>query len=356
MTVRRVKCEQCDQKIPKNQPKLRCSICCDFKHLKCQKLTKSDASYIIQLKIDWTCNECLSSILPINGCSAPKRRKVTNSSGQKFKIQCASCYGYSYTPKNVRTCAFCDGQVHVKCWNNDLGCTACCESIFPGFHAYTYEIVGDPYLKNDKFYNPYDSGHYTQLIGDMMENRNVDSSFDAVSEILVNCKYNKPNSAITSKSKSNNELNILSLNVQTLTNKISHLRENISYYETFDALLFNEANCIVDKLPNGYDDILLESFHKPIVKPPARASGKGGGLVTYVNKRVCEEDDIEEFDPYSEQGNNSGEFQFFKLKNCNGNRKTVILGNVYRSPAASNKPEKFNNLFDKILQKLNTNR
>ena len=66
---------------------------------------------------------------------------------------------------------------------------------------------------------------------------------------------------------------------------------------------------------------------------------------------------VNEFIPhYSEPGNKSGEFKFLKLRNCNGHRKTVILGNVYRSPAASNKPEKFNNLFDKILQKLNTNR
>ena len=37
----------------------------------------------------------------------------------------------------------------MKCWNNGFGCTACCKNIFPGFHAYTYEIIGDPNLKND---------------------------------------------------------------------------------------------------------------------------------------------------------------------------------------------------------------
>ena len=76
---------------------------------------------------------------------------------------------------------------------------------------------------------------------------------------------------------------------------------------------------------------------------------------------MCEGDDVNEFVPYSEPDNKSGEFQFLKLRNCNGHRKTVILENVYRLPAASNihsfnRPEKFNNLFDKILQKLNTNR
>ena len=356
MTVKRVRCEEFDQKIPKNQPKLKCSVCIKFKHLKCQKLTKADASYLLHLKIDWTCHECITSILPVNGCSAPKRSKTTRIIGPKFKVKCSSCSGFSYTPTNVRTCEYCESQVHTKCWNNALGCTACCESIIPGFHAYTYEILGDPYLKNDKSYNPYKSSHYTQLIGDMFEGNDGNNDFQDLSELLVSCKYKKPEQAHVT-TPSSNELSLLSLNIQTLSfAKIAHLRENINYYEQFDALLFNEANCCVEKLPNQYNDILLENFHKPIVKPPARASGKGGGLVTYINKRICDENDIEEFDPYSEEDNNSGEFQFFKIKNCKGNRKTIILGNIYRSPASSNKPEKFNNLFDKILQKLNTNR
>ena len=125
---------------------------------------------------------------------------------------------------------------------------------------------------------------------------------------------------------SENELGTLSLNVQlTLANKISHLRENISYYEQFDALLFNKANIIVDKLPHGYDDIQLDNFHKPIVKPPSIASGKGGGLVTYINKRLYEGDDTNEFVPYSELDNKSGEFQFLKLRNCNGHRKMTDI-------------------------------
>ena len=352
MTVKRARCEECDQKIPKNQPKLKCSLCSKVKHLKCEKLTKADAKYLNHLNLDWSCYECISEILPVNGCSAIKRSaKVL---GPKFKVQCSSCTGFSYTPRNVRTCNYCEKQVHVKCWNEDLGCTKCCEDMIPGFHAYTYEILGDPYLKNDKFYNPYSRSHLTQLIGDTFENNeNNEGTNSDVAEILVNCKYKKP-ALITTPS--DGELSILTLNVQTLTNKITHLRENIDYYEKFDALLFNEANCIFEKLPNGMNDILLENFHEPIVKNPARASGKGGGLVIYVNKRICEQDDIEDFDPYSEPDNNCGEFQFVKIKNCKGNRKTVIVGNVYRSPAQSNKPENFNKLFDKILQKLNTNR
>ena len=65
---------------------------------------------------------------------------------------------------------------------------------------------------------------------------------------------------------------------------------------------------------------------------------------------MCEGDDVNEFVPYSEPDNKSGEFQFLKLRNCNGHQKTVILGNVYGSPAATNRPEKLNNLFDKYYK------
>ena len=50
-----------------------------------------------------------------------------------------------------------------------LGCTKCCENIIPGFHSYTYELIGDPYLKNDIMYNPYRSDHFIQLIGEAIE-------------------------------------------------------------------------------------------------------------------------------------------------------------------------------------------
>ena len=227
------------------------------------------------------------------------------------------------------------------------------KSGWPPPNAYTYELIGDPYLKNDKIYNPYSSSHYTQQIGEMLDNEvESNQAFSQVSEILVNCRYKQP--SIISPSNEF-ELSTLSLNICSLVNKIDLLRNNIEFYEKFDVLLFNEINLIKEKLPNGISDLLLPGFHEPIVQNPLRTSGKGGGLAIYVNKRVCDdEDNIELFTPYHEPENNSGEFQFIKLKECKGNRKTVILGNVYRSPL--NKPEKFNKLYDSIMQKLDSNR
>ena len=187
----------------------------------------------------------------------------------------------------------------------------------------------------------------------MLENEEESNqAFSQVSEVLINCRYKQP-SIIAPPNEF--QLSTLSLNIRTLINKIDKLRENIDFYEKFDVLLFNETNLIKEKLTNGISDISLPGFHDPIVQNPLRASGKGGGLAIYVNKRVCDdEDNIEPFTPYHEPENNSGEFQFIKLKECKGHRKTVILGNVYRSP--SNKPEKFNKLYDSIMQKLDSNR
>ena len=348
--LKRLKCDTCNLKIPKTHPKLRCTVCDQIKHLACQKLTKAEAKHLICLKLPWTCRECILDILPVGACLPAKR--VTNST-KKFKVKCFCCNGFSYSPRNVRTCDYCMNQVHVKCWNNSLGCINCCKEMIPGFHVYSYELLDDPYFKNDKMFNPYHSSHFSHQIGDVLGGEDESSSiFSDVCELLVNCKYKQP---LKIEKPSETELTTFSLNVRTLANKIDEMRENITFYENFDILLFSETNCISKNLPNGMADIKLDGFYEPIIQDPLRKSGKGGGLVTYINKRVCvEENDIEPFCPYSEPDNKSGEFQFIKIKNCKNLRKTIILGNVYRSP--SSKPDAFNELYNNILQKFDNNK
>ena len=148
-TIKRAKCKTYTIKIPKTYPKLYCSICNKLKRLACQKHIKADASLLINLKILWTCKECILGAIPVKACSVPRWTK-NESTIQKFKVKCNACTGFSYSTKNVRTCYYCDQQVHVKCWNNSLGCIKCCEEIFPGFYEYTYELLGDPYLYKRK--------------------------------------------------------------------------------------------------------------------------------------------------------------------------------------------------------------
>ena len=138
MTFTRKKCNNCNTKIPKRQPVIFCDICSEYKHPKCEKLTKSQATQINLAGLSWTCSRCIVEILPIN--AVKKTKNVNNKNVDKVKIKCASCPGYSYSLKNVRICQWCEGQVHAKCWKGELGCKTCCESMYPGYNSFTYEL------------------------------------------------------------------------------------------------------------------------------------------------------------------------------------------------------------------------
>ena len=83
-----------------------------------------------------------------------------------------------------------------------------------------------------------------QQIGNTLENKinNCnDHNLKQASDLLINCRYKHPSTVSPS---SNQELNILSLNIGTLLTKVETLRENIDLYSKFDVLLLNETNCI----------------------------------------------------------------------------------------------------------------
>ena len=102
----------------------------------------------------------------------------------------------------------------------------------------------------------------------------------------------------------------------------------------YDVYCFNETSYEVSKLPHGVDGIMLKGFNPPITQPPVRASDKGSGLAIYINKNICDEDDYDQIGP-----DKNGEFLFVKINNCTKTEKSVVLGNVYRSPL--NNKQKF---------------
>ena len=270
----REKCDSCKTKIPKRQPILFCDLCSKHKHLKCEKLTKSQVTQINAIGLSWTCLECISEILPINAVNKPKSN--CNQNVGKVKIKCSSCPGYSYSLQNIRTCQWCEGQVHTKCWKGELGCKTCRENMYPGYNAYTYELYGIENFKNNSIFNPYSSSHFAMQIGNDLDNEEENNRiWSEISEFLVSCKYKQIEKCKTSSA---NELNILSLNIRYLLDKIGKIRDDINNYQKFDVLCFNECNLIKGKLPNGISDILLEGFHEPILQNPARKSGKGVDL------------------------------------------------------------------------------
>jgi exonuclease III len=187
-------------------------------------------------------------------------------------------------------------------------------------------------------------------IGEKISNEDEysDSTWSDISDFLVKCKYTQPQFIKSSKPS---ELKVLSLNIRSLTNSITKISENIVDFQKYDILCFNETNCNMDKLPHGLQDLELEGFHPPYVQAPARKTCKGGGLATYINKNLCDFDNSQQIDLKLDPSVNEGEFLFVKAKFCKGFNKTVIIGNVYRSP--SGKHESFMRQYETVLNKLN---
>lgn len=340
-------CEKCTKRIPVNHPKLYCSLCNKTKHFKCERLTKTDALNIIASQNNWICGDCIIDILPIN---ATTEIKHSCTKPPQTKVQCSACEGMSYSPLSVTTCTWCERAVHKKCSKNLLGCIKCCEDMIPGYGATNYELMGNYDRLNNLLYNPYDQSHLTNLIGDMLDDtEQSNDSWNEISDLLIKCKYKQfKNIQVSTK----HELKILSLNIQSLNKNITCIRDEIESFQKCDFLCFSETNCIVEKLPNGINDLLLDGFHEPIVQTPIRRSGRGGGLAIYVNKNVCEHDNIMTFNPNPDPANGSGEFQFIKIQQCKGANKTVTIGNIYRSPSKNS--DTFNRLFESVVNSLST--
>ena len=218
----------------------------------------------------------------------------------------------------------------------------------PGSEVSTWELFEDANLKNDLLFNPYDSKNLANNIGDEIENElEHNSIWQDISTFLVNCKYKQLKDSNITK---NDQIFTLNLNIRSLHKHIDSLSENILLLQKYDILCFCETNCDVDKLPNGLDSVLLDGFFEPIHQAPYRTTNKGGGLAIYVNKSVCNEDEIKKLKIEIDPPDPNGEFLLIKINNCKNTGKTVIIGNVYRSP--SRKTQKFVDLYEEVLQTL----
>ena len=339
-----VVCKSCCSRIPKYQCKLKCSMCYETKHYKCEKLSKSDVESIISIKhYNWTCYECISSILPVNATSRRKKSSQPNP-----KIQCNACKGFSYSAASTRTCPWCDAVCHKKCIKNELGCINCCNDMIPGYQYHAYELLDISSWANNAIFNPYFGDNNVNNIGDRMSNEEENNEvWSELSELMVQCRYKMAKNIPQTK---DNELGVLSLNIRSVHKNLDKILDKNSDYDKYDVICLNETCTNVEKLANGLNDLLIEGFHPPVHQAPARQSHRGGGLLIYVNKRICEEDDIEGID-LEQDPTTDGEVLFIKIKSCKKFSNTVLIGNVYRSPSSPN-THNFNSIIENTLNKL----
>ncbi len=244
-------CTSCKTRIPKNRSFLICSHCDEIKHITCTKLSKTEALEIANSSDPWTCYDCITSALPINACSLPKKQALI---GPKFKVHCKCCNGWCYSPTNIRTCPWCEYNVHTRCFSNKLGCKSCCENMIPGYYVSSYQLFENFKSSNDVIHNPYDRGHLINEIGNMFDEEQGLEYWNEISEILVKCSYKQQKNVNMSRS---NELKVFSLNVRALLKNIDKLREEIELYSKYDILCFNETNLMQDKLPNGVSEVVM---------------------------------------------------------------------------------------------------
>jgi exonuclease III len=222
--------------------------------------------------------------------------------------------------------------------------------MIPGFHVYSHELLGNISSINharDNIFNPYSHENNMNLVGDRIANEEENNAiWHELSDFLLRCTYTLPIHATLANP---NELSVLSLNIRSLQKGLPSITDNLDHFSKYDVLCFNETNCDFSKLPNGIDDLMIEGFHPPVLQAPSRKTCRGGGLITYVNVRVCDHESIEKLDVVSES-NLDGEFLFVKILKCKRSNKTILLGNVYRSP--SRRPTQFNDLLVNICRNL----
>ncbi len=350
MVVRAIRCDKCTVRIPLSHRKLVCGICRNVQHYRCSKLSKTDVESIINTPhYDWSCYECISAILPLNACVVETEQAISSrKSRAQFKTACHACNHMSYKQHNIAICPWCSNKCHKKCIMGSLGCIKCCDNLIPGYRCHAFELLDIGSRVNSKIFNPYDRNNHVNHIGDQIRNEEENNAvWNELSEQLVRCRYQLPKNI---EIANDNELGILTMNIRSVHKNLQSINDRNTEFNVYDVISLNETCCNIEKLPNGLDDLTIEGFHPPVYQAPARASCRGGGLLTYVNKRVCSEDDIESIN-IEHEPNTDGEILFIKIKSCKNKAGTVIIGNVYRSPSARSS-NNFIKIFDDALSQL----
>ena len=330
-------CGVCSKKIAAHKVKLRCNLCTHNHHTRCVGLTPSDVTKLaaIQTRKHWTCPTCTKDIFPLHSEKLKSNTTTTmhrTTSITNSRENCYTCNKLGNKSK-MKACWICGSNSHVKCSAGDLGCKKCLKNTYAGCDTTSRDLYS-LYGINNIVFNPYRKDHESYYIGeiDILDNDNLEhAGWEACSNLLNSCKYYEPQEILASR---DNELKVYSLNIRSLYNKISDIRENIAHYSKFDILCFNETNCDPLNLPFSGTELEIENFHQPILQSPARSSNKGGGLAIFVKKTLCAFSDIEtKTDLSNNRDPLHGEFQTIEISLKN--RKNVIVCNMYRSPSGS---------------------
>ena len=201
-----LQCNICTHKIIKHKPSLICNLCNTISHHACNKLSKSDAIYIIENSLTWSCITCNTNLFPVGLVPpiTPPHRSHTKS---KPHINCASCTK-CLGPRQAK-CPYCDRACHARCIKGELGCTKCASEIIPGYYYSNVALMGTVYAQlSEKIYNPFENLD-AQDNFHTSDNDNAEADYwQEASDCLLQCNYRQHKSILPSKKL---DLKIMSL-------------------------------------------------------------------------------------------------------------------------------------------------
>ena len=328
-------CSVCTKRLVKHKQKLQCCLCLHKLHPKCASLTPHDVLTITAAGQNnfWFCSTCRANTFPSLAADASKT--LTSNTAKFANVappEQQSCHTCSKggSSSTLIQCNMCDNFSHKRCSAGLLGCKSCLRAVFPGQDCDPGDLLPNSAV-NTEIFNPYSPTSRLHNLGVSTENfASDDVAWNEQSEMLCNCTYTSFDKILGSRAS---ELKVMSLNVQSLNNKMDEIRGRLEHFSKFDIICFNEINCIPENLPFGGTELHLENFHPPIFQSPTRASGRGGGLAIYINKNFCLECDYKVLGNLSENSNvANGEYLFVEITRKN---KNIVIGNMYRSPSES---------------------
>ena len=336
------KCNICTKRLINYKEYTKCIICQQKSHPKCNFLTKTDSELLIEDHDNfWTCYNCKKNIFPL--VDENNENIVNIDIGNNNTTECKCCR--KILGKKFRQCTICNENIHNRCSLDNFGCKKCRDEMFPA----SFDIFSSGV--NNKFFDPYNPDSLVNLIGNNDDIQAESEILDSLSKNLRKCKYN----FLKDLNQSNNkELNILSLNIQSLKGNFHKLNEEIEQLQKFDIICLCETNIDPSETTMGNHDLYnLSGFNTPIFQKPARMSNKGGGLAIYINSNKFNEDSIKIVDSINtNESPESGEFLFVEI-NTGPKNKNIILGNIYRSP--SHDPQNFIDKLSEIYVNLDKN-
>lgn len=325
----KVNCNFCNKGIQTHKIKIKCDLCRNVYHPKCNGLKPSDVRTLTELSLinSWTCAACVNYIFPLLSCAS-------GASGVgKATVPKRPCYTCNKLGTRLQACDLCGKESHARCFAGPIGCKTCMHDIIPGFNVNVFDLFPNRSHLCDKLFNPFDRNSDINNVG-FRDNEEADYEqivWAPCSNILKDCKYREFKSISASR---DSELKVLSLNVHSLNSKIAKIKDDLKHFSKFDVLCFNETLCSQEELPFAGKELELDAFYSPVIQSPARKSNLGGGLAIYINKNLCAESDFKILTALSDNTNyEKGEFLFIEISRKND--KNILIGNMYRSPAPS---------------------